>query len=72
MTYFDKNGKQITAGMYIKHINGDIEEVYSNWDHDDLGINASNKKFNENHPESNIPEQIYPLSQFNLSEWEIV
>ena len=57
--YFDKHGKEIKAGMTIKHDNGDIELVHLNFNEDDLGINASTF-------------EIYPLYQFNLKEWEIV
>ena len=67
MKYFDKNGKEIVAGMRIKHDNGDIELVYAS--EEDLGVNASN----ENH--SNFCEpfiEIYPLSQFSMKEWEII
>lgn len=72
MEYKDKNGNIITKGMQIKHDNGEIEMVYSNWNEDDLGVNATNKKFTEIHPDSNIPQKIYPLYQFNLLEWEII
>jgi len=26
----------------------------------------------ENHPYTDIPEQIYPLYQFRMKEWEII
>jgi len=32
----------------------------------------TNKKFMENHPYTDIPEQIYPLYQFRMKEWEII
>jgi hypothetical protein len=57
--YFDKNGKEIKAGMKIKHDDGDIELVHANYEETDLGINASTF-------------EIYPLYQFNLKEWEIL
>lgn len=72
MEYYDKNGKEIKAGMVIKHDSGDVEKVYPNWDGDDLGVNATNEQFFENHPNVDMRRQIYPLSQFDLSEWEIV
>lgn len=68
--YYDKKGKEIKNGDFIKHDDGDIEEVFFNGE--DFGINASNKKFHENHPYSGIPEQIYPLHQFRMKEWEII
>lgn len=65
--YYDKNNNEIKEGMTIKHDDGDLELIYSNWDGDDLGINASNAKYT-----GNMMPQIYPLYQFNLKEWEIV
>jgi hypothetical protein len=67
--YFDKNGNQIKAGMTIKHDDGDIDKVYTAID-GDLGLNASNK----NHPNyiAGYNQELYPLYQFNLKEWEIV
>lgn len=70
--YRDKNGNEIKSGMTIKHDNGDIEKIYSNINEDDLGVNATNKRYEMNHPDSNMPRQIYPLSQFNMNEWEII
>lgn len=67
MEYFDKNGKQILAGMTIQHDDGDVELVYAS--DDDLGVNASNEKhisFAE------YKREIYPLYQFNLKEWVII
>ncbi len=68
--YFDKNGDKIEAGMDIRHDGGDVEKVIFNGE--DYGVNATNKDFVKNHPYTEIPEQIYPLSQFSMKEWEIV
>lgn len=68
MEYFDKNDKQIFAGMTIQHDDGDVEKVYAS-DDDDLGINASNEKhisFTE------FTRELYPLYQFNMKEWVII
>lgn len=67
--YFDKHGKEIKDGMTLKHEDGDLEKVYLA-DSGDLGFNASN----ENHPNfiSGYKQELYPLYQFNLKEWEIV
>ena len=45
MQYFDKNGKEIKAGMKILMEDGSIEMVYDTEDqygNPNLGINASN------------------------------
>jgi hypothetical protein len=69
--YVDKNGKEIKNGMKIQHKDGDIEEVLGCGD--ELGVNASNKTFFELHPDTDMSSnEIYPLHQFNLSEWEII
>jgi hypothetical protein len=65
--YKDKNGNVIKVGMKLKHNDGDIDEVLSS--DDDLGFNATNPDFAKNH---DIPQLIYPLSEFNLKEWEII
>ncbi len=63
--YIDKHGSKIEEGMKIRHDDGDIELVEG--DFEGIGINATNPNFNGNE----IPK-IYPLSEFNLKEWEIV
>ena len=70
MVYKDMNGDEIKEGMIIKHVEGSMWKIHANSSGDDLGVNASNKKYIENHP--NTVALIYPLHQFNLSEWEIV
>jgi hypothetical protein len=66
--YYDKNGKQIKAGMNIEHDDGDIEKVYKA-DDGDLGLNASNENFVGF---SEFKRELYPLYQFNMKEWVIV
>lgn len=67
--YYDKNGTQIKAGMFIKHDDEDkAEKVYAS-DDNDLGINASNEAWLERHGRN---RELYPLYQFNLKEWVIV
>ena len=67
--YYDKNNNLIKEGMTIRHDNGDEEYVYLSASGLDLGVNASN----ENHISfDEFNRQIYPLHQFDLSEWEIV
>lgn len=65
--YFDKNGKEINVGDTIKHIDGDVEKIYACGD-GDLGVNATK----EDHPSFDGIGQCYPLSEFDLSEWEII
>jgi hypothetical protein len=70
--YFDKNGKQITRGMFIRHEEGTYERVYECEDENgtkDLGINASNEAWLER---TGRTREIYPLYQFDTKEWEIV
>ena len=53
MQYFDKNGKEIKAGMKILMEDGSIEMVYDTEDqygNPNLGINASNEEFLKLHP----------------------
>lgn len=65
--YFDKNGKKIEAGMTIVHNNGDEDLVYAS-DNGDLGVNASNENYAGYHA---LNQKIYPLHQFDLSEWTV-
>ncbi|MCM1322975.1 MAG: hypothetical protein NC218_02215 [Acetobacter sp.] len=69
MRYFDKNGKEILEGTTIRHDNGETELIYACGD-GDLGVNASTKKYIEENGES--ARECYPLTQFDLHEWEIV
>lgn len=69
--YFDKNGTEIKEGDTIRHDNGEEELVYAcGEDGDNLGVNASNEDYLKAHPEA--WRECYPLSQFDLREWEVV
>lgn len=71
--YKDKHGKGILAGMTIRHDNGDTELVYDTTDgngDEDLGILATNPAYAERHPDCDL--EYYSLSNFRMSEWEIV
>ena len=62
MQYVDKHGNEIKARMFIRHDDGDIQLVYAGTNdrgEETLGVSAS---FYE----------IYPFSEFRLSEWEII
>ena len=68
MQYFDKNGKEIKAGMKILMEDGSIEMVYDTEDqygNPNLGINASNEEFLKLHP--NWAREYYSLSMFKQS-----
>lgn len=61
LRYYDKHGAEIHAGMLLRHDGDTIERIMegvnSNGDIT-LGFEAS-------------ASEIYPLSEFNLREWEI-
>lgn len=67
--YYDKNGELIKPHMLLKHIDGDVDFVYKS-DDNDLGFNATNRKCKFAY--SAISIKLYPLSQFDLKEWEII
>ena len=73
MTYYDKNGTEILAGMHVRMEDGSIEKVYATTDaygQPDLGINASNEAFLKNHPD--CVREYYSLSCFPSINCEIV
>ena len=73
MRYQDKHGNEITEGMYLRFEDGSVEQVYT-WqtgDENDLGINASNEAYLQAHGLGEFPQELYPLSEFDLSEVEI-
>lgn len=68
MQYFDKNGKEIKAGMKLRMEDGSAELVYDTTDqygNADLGINATNEAFLLEHP--NWQRECYSLSSFNTT-----
>lgn len=71
--YFDKNGNEIQAGMTLRRDSGEEEKVYDCSDASgtaNLGFLASNPWFLQLHPD--WATEYYPLSQFDLTKWEIV
>ena len=61
LRYYDKHGTEIQAVMLLRHDDGAIERVLE-------GINSSGDitlGFEAS------ASEIYPLSEFNLREWEI-
>ena len=72
MQYFDKNGKEIKAGMKILMDDGSVELVYATEDsfgNPNLGINATNEAFLREH--TNWEREYYSLSMFDMSATEI-
>lgn len=72
MKYFDKNGVEIKAGMYITMSDGSTELVYDTDDgygNPDLGINASNEAYLERHPYAS--REYYSLSNFDMRDVEV-
>ena len=67
-TYYDKKGNRIKPGDIIQHDDGEREYVYLG-EEGELGINASNENFVGF---DETKREIYPLFQFNMSEWTIV
>lgn len=57
-TYFDKYGNEIKKGMVLRHDDGELQEVFEG--DTEIGFIASKNG-----------SLIYPLSEFNLDEWEI-
>lgn len=74
MRFYDQNGTEITAGMYLRFSDGSVEKVYVCSDGSDgeiLGINASNEAYMQAHGLDEFYREYYPLTNFNLSEVEI-
>ena len=60
LRYYDKHGAEIQVGMLLRHDGGAIERVLEGVNSSGditLGFEAS-------------ASEIYPLSEFNLKEWE--
>lgn len=67
--YTDKHGNLIKEFDSIRHNNGEVAVVHACGD-DNLGVPATNPEFIKHHPDADI--EYYPLSEFDLSEWEII
>ena len=73
MRYQDRHGNKITEGMYLQFEDGSVEQVYA-WqtgDESDLGINASNEVYLQAHGLGEFSQELYPLSEVDLSEVEV-
>ena len=71
LKYFDKNGKEITEGCKIRYENGKIYEVYLT-DEDTLGTDATNPYWIETGRAVPCEYGIYPLTEEELEEVEVV
>ena len=61
-TYKDKNGREIKAGMILRHDDGSTGVVCATTDSDgDEGLGFGCNSW-----------EAYPLHQFDMREWEIV
>lgn len=68
--YFDKHGKEIKAGMIIRHSeDGVIEKVYACGD-GDLGVDAVNPEYRKKHPDAE--DEFYSLSSIGVRDFEII
>lgn len=76
-TYFDRNGVEIRAGMFIQSPSGQVCRVFETTDvllsEDelviDLGISATNPKYAQRHPYED--QEYYSLNTIGVSEWEV-
>ena len=64
LRYYDKHGTEIQAGMLLRHDDGAIERVLE-------GINSSGDITLGFEASASEIYPLYPLSEFNLREWEI-
>ena len=69
--YFDRNGREITEGCRIKYASGQIEKVYLTEDNQ-LGTDATNKRWIETGRAIPCEWGIYPLTREETEEVEII
>lgn len=69
--YFDKNGKEIVDGCFIRDLTGKIEKVYLTVD-GDLGIDATNPKWIETGKAVECEFGVYPLTEDDTENVEVV
>jgi len=70
-TYFDKNGTEITDGCVIRYEDGRTEKVYKT-ENNELGIDATNKKWIASGRACECEYGIYPLNKADTDEVEVV
>lgn len=69
--YFDRNGKEITEGCAIRYMSGRTEKVYKTVENE-LGIDATNKKWIASGRACECEYGIYPLNKADTDEVEVV
>ena len=69
--YFDKNGTEITDGCIIRYEDGRTEKVYKTVENE-LGIDATNKKWIASGRACECEYGIYPLNKADTDEVEVV
>lgn len=72
--YFDSNGTEIQADMYLRFPGGVVEKIYATMDAEgnpDLGINATNDAYMRLHGLTDADREFYPLSSIDLHGTEI-
>ncbi len=67
--YFDRNDREIMAGMHIQ-ISGNTPKLVEVCGEDDLGVLATNPAFLEHHPDAEV--EFYPLSNFSKNDLCII
>lgn len=71
ITYYDKNGVEITEGCRILYPNGKIERVYRTQE-GELGTDATNPRWIANGRAAACEMGIYPLTSRDCSEVEVI
>lgn len=69
-TYFDKNGKEITEGCYVKYPMGKVVRVYQTED-GQLGTDATNPYWIEKGKAYPCEFGIYPFGKSETEEIEV-
>lgn len=68
--YYDKHGREITEGCYLKYKDGTIRQVYLT-DKNELGTDATNPKWIESGKAVPCEFGIYPLTVIETEEVEV-
>lgn len=69
--YFDRNGREITEGCKIRYASGRVEKVYLTEDNQ-LGTDATNKRWIETGRAAPCEYGIYPLTREETEEVEVI
>lgn len=69
--YFDRNGREITEGCRIRYTSGRVETIYRT-DDDQLGTDATNKRWIETGRATPCEYGLYPLTREEIEEIEVI